>query len=191
MAFILYMIQFTMEPKNLAIFIGNQIEDNGPQMIRNAETAMSDRAVDVAEGFSDRFIALVPEIAEAGREQITLLHTDLLPYISDEFSFMVTEYIDMNADELKAFAEANSSEDFALYFTESMMEELTEQLDARMLQNYGKGLEYMDVNILDSLRSINMTVSHLADAKPGELNEREQLQRKILARLVNSVVEAN
>lgn len=190
MAFILFMVQTMLEPQNLALLIRNQVEIAGPQIIREAEASLTAQATDIAEGISDDFMRLVPRIGEAGREQIDMAYEEYLPVLSDEFAAIIKDYVDQNADELKAFASDHNSKDFAEYFTLAMMQELTIRLDERLQDSYdGRGIKYFDENVLISLMAIDETVTGLAEADLSELDRRERLQRKILARLVTSVID--
>lgn len=191
LSFILYMEQTFLNPQNLAYLIRLEAEAGMPQLIRDTEDAIVEKARSGAQSLSDEFIELVPRINAAGKEQIDIAHKEQIPFLSDEFSLIVEEYINLNGEELATFAEAHSSQEFANHFTKEMMAELHRQLDARMAEEYGgRGVAYFKENIMDAIVAMDYTVSDLLTKDPNDMNRRERLQRRLLARLVTSAIEA-
>ncbi|WOO43064.1 hypothetical protein [Rubellicoccus peritrichatus] len=192
LSFILYMERTFLNPQNLAYLIRLETEAAMPQLIRDTEDALVEKARSGAQSLSDEFIELVPRIAAAGKEQIDIAYQEQIPFLSEEFSLIVEEYIDQNGEELAAFAEEHSSQEFANYFTAEMMDELHRQLDTRMAQEYeGRGVAYFKENIVDAMVAMDYTVSDLLTKNPEDMNRRERLQRRLLARLVTSAIDSS
>lgn len=190
MAFILYMVKQATNGEYLAIAVRNQIEMAAPEMIASGEETLTEQASIIANDFSRRFFSIVPEISATGKETIDASYQDAIPYVSEEFSEMVRLYIKANEAELKEFAESNTSKAFAKEFTAQMMDEFTKQMDARMRDaTDGEGLSYFNENLLTSLVAMDTTLDELLSKPTDELNQRERLQRRILARLVLTITE--
>lgn len=191
MAFILSMVSEATDGQFLATAVRNQVEAAVPGMIDSGEVALAEKASVMANDLSQRFIAMVPELAEAGREQIDASYEDHIPYLSEEFSAIVREYIQANQAELVAFAEQHTSEEFAQEFTRQMMGEFARQIDARMRDHTdGDGLAYFNENLLNSLVAMDDKLNELLAKPVDQLDQRERLQRRVLARMVAAVAQA-
>lgn len=190
MAFILTMVKQATDGQFLAIAVRQQVEAAVPEMIRSGEMALADNAKISANKLSNRFIELVPELAATGKEKIDMAYEDHIPYLSEEFSDMVKAYIESNKEELKEFAAQHDSEEFAEEFTNQMMAEFAAQIDNRMREaTGGEGLTYFNENLLQSLVAMDTTLEELMSKPEDQLNQRERLQRRILARMVLHVTE--
>lgn len=185
MAFILTMVKQATDGQFLAIAVRQQVEAAVPEMIRSGEMALADNAKISANKLSNRFIELVPELAATGKEKIDMAYEDHIPYLSEEFSDMVKAYIESNKEELKEFAAQHDSEEFAEEFTNQMMAEFAAQIDNRMREaTGGEGITYFNENLLQSLVAMDTTLEELMSKPEDQLNQRERLQRRILARMV-------
>ncbi|WP_269536979.1 hypothetical protein [Cerasicoccus fimbriatus] len=185
MAFILTMVKQATDGQFLAIAVRQQVEAAVPEMIRSGEMALADNAKISANKLSNRFMELVPELATTGKEKIDMAYEDHIPYLSEEFSDMVKAYIESNKEELKEFAAQHDSEEFAEEFTNQMMAEFATQIDNRMREaTGGEGLTYFNENLLQSLVAMDTTLEELMSKPEDQLNQRERLQRRILARMV-------
>ena len=190
MAFILTMVKQATDGQFLAIAVRQQVEAAVPEMIRSGEMALADNAKISANKLSNRFIELVPELAATGKEKIDMAYEDHIPYLSEEFSDMVKAYIESNKEELKEFAAQHDSEEFAEEFTNQMMAEFAAQIDNRMREaTGGEGLTYFNETLLQSLVAMDTTLEELMSKPEDQLNRRERLQRRILARMVLHVTE--
>ncbi|WP_309386293.1 hypothetical protein [Cerasicoccus frondis] len=185
MAFILTMVKQATDGEFLAIAVRQQVEAAVPDMIRNGEMALADNAPKAAMQVSNRFLKLVPQFAETGKEKIDMAYEDHIPYLSEEFADMVKSYILSNQEELKEFAAQHDSEEFAEEFTRQMMGEMAIQIDIRMREaTGGEGVNYFNENLLQSLVAMDTKLEELINTPESELTQRERLQRRILARMV-------
>lgn len=185
MTFILVMVKQATDGVLLAGAIRGQVEEAVPQMIVDGELALADSADDTVKKISNKFKRLVPRIVETGKEKIDVAYEDHIPYLSEEFSDMVKSYIQANKVELQEFASQHDSEEFAEEFTRQMMAEFSKQIDVRIKDaTGGEGLSYFNENLLQSLVAMDTTLAELLAKPESELNQRERLQRRILARMV-------
>jgi len=192
MTFVLSMVRQATNGEFLAIAVRQQIEAAAPEMIASGEESLGAQAAVFANDLSDRFLEIVPEIAQVGKESIDSAYQDGVPYISEEFSEMVRLYIRANEAEIREFADTHDSKEFAQEFTREMMDEFARQMDTRMEEaTDGEGLAYFNENLATSLLAIDTTLDELLAKSPDELTRRERLQRRILARLVLTVTESN
>lgn len=188
MAFILSMVREATNGQFLAIAVRNQVETALPGMIQSSEQALGDKASVLANGLSRRFLRLVPELAAAGRAQIDASYQDQIPYLSDEFSAIVRDYIQENHVALETFADQHTGEEFAREFTRQIMAEFARQLDTRIRDHNGEdGLVYFHDSVLTGLVAMDSKLDELLARPTDELTQRERLQRRILAHLVLAV----
>lgn len=191
MGFILHMEKTFLEPENLAYVIRLQAEAAIPSIIQDTENAIVAQAENGANQISDRFLTLVPRMTAAGMEQIDMAYSDQIPYLSEEFAAIVREYIDQHGPALASFAAEHNSEEFADFFTREMMAELHRQLDAHLQESYeGRSLTYFKESITYTIMAMDQTVDQLLERNPEEMNRRERLQRRLLARLVALAIQS-
>lgn len=192
MFFILKFVNEAIEPRTLAGFVGMQAEETLPKVIENTEQALVGQANELAEQTSRDFIRLVPKFREQGVDFMDRALNEGIPYLSTEFSTIISDYIDANADELKEFADSHSNDEFATFFTEELVAELTKQLDQHLaLQFDGRSIDYFHDNLTLSLMAMDQTLNELLNANPEDLDRRQRLQRRLLARLFHSAVAAS
>ncbi|WP_309399015.1 hypothetical protein [Cerasicoccus maritimus] len=184
MSFILTMVKEATDGEFLAIAVRQQVEAAVPEMIRNGEATLADNAPIAAKKLSNRFLKLVPELAATGKEQIDMSHEEIIPFLSDDFSQRMVEYINSHQEALREFAAQNDSEAFAEEFTRQMMTELKLNIDAEMKDATGAGLDYFNENLLQSLVAMDTKLEELINTPESELTQRDRLQRRILARMV-------
>lgn len=192
MSFALYQLNTALEPTMLAGLIGNTAEEATPDLVEQLETLLVESADDQAELLGRQITERVPEVFALARESIDATHTEYLPALSAEFSSALEEYIHANSDELKAFADSHTDEEFASYFVDSMMEELELRLDEWMQINFeGRDLDFVQENIRVSLLAMDETVTELLETEPENLTYRQHLQRRVLARLYLTAMQAD
>lgn len=190
MAFILSMVKEATDGEFLAIAVRQQVEDAVPKMIQSGELALADKAAITANKISNRFMKLVPKLAQTGKEKIDMSYEDHIPYLSEEFADMTRSFIISNQEELKEFADQHNSKEFAELFTQEMMAEFAAQIDIRMKEHTGgAGLNYFNENLLQSLVAMDTTLAELLAKPEAELTQRERLQRRILARMVLHITD--
>lgn len=190
MAFILAMVKEATDGEFLAIAVRQQIEDAVPKMIQSGELALAEKASTTANKTSNRFMNLVPRLAETGKEKIDMSYEDHIPYLSEEFADMTRSFVLSNQQELTEFADQHNSKEFAEAFTDQMMGEFATQIDVRMKETTGgEGLSYFNENLLQSLVAMDTTLQELLAKSEEELTQRERLQRRILARMVLHITE--
>jgi predicted lipid-binding transport protein (Tim44 family) len=187
----LYSIREALEPRMLAGLIALRAEEEIPKMIEQAETALIDKAHDMSEEMDSRFKSLVPRFSQAGRDYIDQSYQEALPHLSEEFSVLIASSIDQNADQLREFAQAHDNEAFAAHFTDSVMDEFTQQLDQHFAMQYeGRDIAYFHENLTYSLLAMDETLTEILSADPAELDRRQQLQRRLLSHLFSAATEA-
>ncbi|MGF1451013.1 MAG: hypothetical protein ACFB21_02930 [Opitutales bacterium] len=192
MAWALYNLnQTVLDPEQLAMFIGDSAEEQVPGLVSELENYLIDTADDQAEELSNRFLELAPQIFAAARNQIDATYQEDLPLISAEFSTIIREYLRENEEALKAFAEANSNEEFAEFFISELMAELETQLNAWMAEEFeGRDLSYVQENIRLAMMAMNEKLEELIEKPVEELTRQERMQRRILAHLYLTAVKA-
>jgi len=190
MTFILNMLKEATNGQFLAIAVRQQIEAAAPEMISSGEEALAAEAAVLANNLSNRFLEIIPELAQTGKESIDATYSEVIPYVADEVSAIVRDYIRFNEAEIREFADSHSIEQFAREFTRQVMDEFATQMDKRMKETTGgEGLAYFNDNLLVSLQAMDGTLEELLETPADQLTRRERLQRRILARLVTTVTE--
>lgn len=185
LGFILHMEKTFLNPDNLAYLIRIQAESAIPGLILKTENALVEQAEEGSQQLSDKFLELVPQITATGMEQIDLAYTEQIPYLSEEFSKIVADYIHLHGPELAAFAKENTSQEFADHFTREMMAEFNRQLDVHLADNYeGRSLAYFKENMTHSIVAMNQTVEEMIEQNPEDMDRKARLQRRLLAGLV-------
>lgn len=192
MFFIINSFKATLDADQIAEIIATEVEYYVPEFVREVETDLAAQAEPLADSLSQEFLALVPQFAAEGKAQIDRTHEEMIPFLSEEFSAIVSDYIDANGAALQALAEDHSNEEFASYFTEAMLEELEIQLNRHLQDSYeGRDLSYFQENLTLGLQAMDAKLTELLEADPKDLDRRELLQRKLLARLFMSALEAS
>lgn len=192
MGFVIFMLKGFLEPQALAMVVADQVAETLPDVINSAELTLRAKAPELANQITDSFMQAIPKMAETGKQEIDLAYQERIPYINEEFKNIVRDYIEDNSEELVAFTETHSAEAFAQYFTEQMMVELGVQLEQRLNDSHARtsNLKYFSNNLTYSLLAMNTTLDEFLHQDINQLTRQERLQRRILARLVQSAHES-
>ena len=188
--FSLFMLHTFLDPKNAAILIVAQVEENAPAFLADTEQALRNKAPMLAEEVSVTFIKSIPKVRRMAQEQIALAHRELIPYLSWEFQMMLRTYIQENSLIIQEIAGEGDINAFADQFTRALLDQFAERLDESLAEEYGgRDLKFVRENLLFALESMNEYLTYLTKQDPKSLNHREILQRRILAVVTRRVIE--
>lgn len=191
MGVILKMVREFTDPTLIAQNLSYHIEQFVPKLLAEAEEQLISQAPVMAASVSDTFVETVPKMRTFAEEQIATVHKDFIPYLSLEFQDIIRAYFADNSDELKAFADLHKGdpEAAANAFAATMLDELAIELGERLeIEADGRDANYFKRNLLYSLESIDAHLATLSE-NPQSLDHRHQLQRKIIAALVQRLTD--
>lgn len=192
MGWVLMQINTALEPSMLSGLTAEFAKDNIPQFIEESKNSLLERAPKDADNISKQFLNLVPQYREEGEQLLDRTHQEMVPFISQEMQTYIKTYVDTNADALKQFAEENENEGYAAVFVESMIEELDTQLNRHLALEYeGRSLDYFHENLTLSLLAMDETLDELVNADVADMDRRQLLRRRLLARLFVSALDAS
>lgn len=188
---ILRMVREFTDPTLIAQNLSYHIEQSVPKVLAEAEERLISQAPVMAASVSDTFVQTVPKMRVFAEEQVSTVHKEFIPYLSLEFQDIIRAYFADNAAELRAFANTHRGdpEAAANAFAASMLDELAEKLGERLeIEADGRDAHYFKHNLLYSLESIDTHLATLLQ-EPSTLDHRYQLQRKIIAALVQRLTD--
>ena len=191
MSFILWMVSTLLEPQNAAIMITQQVDANLPKFYLEAERALSLKAPVLANQMSEVFLNTIPELRKSAENQIELTFKEIVPYVSRQFEDMITDYIILNADSLRALAEESTIDEFIDHLTNVLITQFSESMGREIESQYGnRNLVYFRENSLLTLETMNTHLENLLHADISTMDRRHQLQRRILADITQKLISS-
>lgn len=188
MFLILRMVQEITDPELITNYIAAQVEEQTPVIIGDIERELKRQAPLVANSMSESFVHSIPELRRLAETQIDFCARDMIPHLSRELQEVIRSYIEDNGEEFREFVNAHKNdENFAKSFTADLARELGEALDNELRNNSEYDFESFKYNILHGLVAINQHLEELSVGRPEELPHRLQLQRKIIAAMINKL----
>jgi len=188
-SFILTMAKTFTEPENAAFLVADNVKTNFPSFMETTEALIAERSVYLAEDLSSTFIASVPTLREEAEAQMDLAHTEMIPFVSDEFQEMLTAYIMQHSAEIRILAEEGGSE-FTDEFVAGVMDEFGNYMNEQMEESFfGRDLNFVKDNTLIALQAMNAYLDELMALDPSEMNRIQALQKQLLATITRKVIE--
>ncbi len=188
--FALFMLQFFLNPRNAALMISDQVQENAPEFIFQTEQALRREAPKMAHEMSATFLASIPKIRLEAQKQIASVHRDMIPFISVEFQRMIREYVEENSEILVELVEEEDIDAFASRFTAELVEQFGARLNDTLEEEYGgRNLQYVNENLLTAIQSMDKHLSYLLDVDSAHLDRPELLQKQILALITRRLIE--
>jgi len=189
--FALFMLQFFLNPKNAALMISTQVQENAPEFLFQTEQALRKKAPELAHEMSATFISSIPKLRFKAQEQIVTVYREMIPYLSLEFQRMIREYVAENSGLLRELVAEKDFDASASRFTAELVEQLGARLNETLEEDYGgRNLKYMNENLLTSIQAMDQHLAHLMEVDSAHLGRQELLQKQILALITRRLLEA-
>lgn len=178
-----------LDPQASAGAIVDTLRDETPGQFAEAERILNREALNVARDMDTTFRRLVPEMSAMAGEQIRKTHEEVIPHLSWEFQQILTTYISENGNTIRAFSEDAENINFPENMVRDVMDEMGVYMDQQMKEESdGKGLAYMMENTQYALEAMDEHLDYLVHTPVEYLDDREILQKRILASIVQRLL---
>ena len=185
------MVATFADPNNAAYLVSETVQENVDDIMVEAEIALKNRALPLANQSSDIFLQTIPRLSAAGEEQIDLAIDVMIPQISRELEDLLVGYIHENSGNLKLLAEHSDKEALARAFVASLMDEWGRLFNERIeAETEGQlNAKYFLQNTLYGLQTVNAHLEAITSKDLEDLNRQEMLQVQIVAALLRRITE--
>lgn len=184
------LVRSMLEPMTAARMIGEQIELNLPSVLNETEQALQLHAPVLANTLSQSVMDALPKVRREAEKQIDSSYQELLPLIRQEMLSTFHTYVNDHREEITDYYETQKSPDFAKFFVDEVISEMTGSLNRELRQDSrGRDLVHVQVASLNALKEVNEELSRLLQMKPEEMTRSERLQRRLIVTWIQALDE--
>lgn len=182
------LVREALNPTALATDTTALIENNYLTFIEETDQLLRDQAYDVVNELALQFEEGVPAFRLAAEDAIVASYSEALPALSDEMELLLREYVRLNQATIEELIDTQEPEVAAREFADAALDNFATELDRKMRAEFeGRGLGYVADNVRTTILSMDQTLTELLSTPPEEMTRRQELQRRLLARMTATV----